>query len=531
MGFRFRPDPLIEKQIQDEAQGLMADEAQFAGWHPPMALPNTPRDPIAEEKKRKAMEILMKQGQSPASPIPASQNPFAEKVPTPEEMAQTTAALRHAQTPAAMPAMGGFQPMGPAPAPGMAQPDANEAQGVAEAETKDPDEIDLEEDGLRKMLMGGLTKGPGPEAPIPTFSNEFIESQREGNKTNNNLAFMAMMAKNANQMGQIGGKVADSSGMDQWSKQLMGQNSESMKNMSELEQLELKGRQKSKLGNDPSKLILELLKLKQGDRIAGMRNETSKEGNASRNKLAEASLAQTGEIARMASGDRRAALDLNAATTYSEQGLKGAQLEEVKRHNKAIEAQKKVDAENKKKAAKINAKGLTEGAKKTRRFVEMMERANAEFSKLEKGSYDGTNARDRISSTLGTPGQMFMSDQGKLSKQFETEFIRAKLRDESGALIGKPEFVDDANMLFPRMGDTPQVLAQKRAARANAIRAMKGQYEEERLPAKAYEAEFGESLDDEPLSPDVIVEWKGKKKTIPRSELQRAIDAGAREVN
>ena len=50
-------------------------------------------------------------------------------------------------------------------------------------------------------------------------------------------------------------------------------------------------------------------------------------------------------------------------------------------------------------------------------------------------------------------------------KQAAMEWIRAKLRKESGAAIGKDEMEQDYNTFFPRVGDTPEQVAQKAAAR------------------------------------------------------------------
>lgn len=52
------------------------------------------------------------------------------------------------------------------------------------------------------------------------------------------------------------------------------------------------------------------------------------------------------------------------------------------------------------------------------------------------------------------------------------EWVRAKLRKESGAVIGKEEAIDEYNTYFPVYGDSPDVIRQKKILRAEATRSM-----------------------------------------------------------
>lgn len=52
------------------------------------------------------------------------------------------------------------------------------------------------------------------------------------------------------------------------------------------------------------------------------------------------------------------------------------------------------------------------------------------------------------------------------------EWVRAKLRKESGAVIGPQEAIDEYNTYFPVYGDSPDVIRQKKILRAEAIRSM-----------------------------------------------------------
>lgn len=52
------------------------------------------------------------------------------------------------------------------------------------------------------------------------------------------------------------------------------------------------------------------------------------------------------------------------------------------------------------------------------------------------------------------------------------EWVRAKLRKESGAVIGKEEAIDEYNTYFPVYGDSTDVIRQKKILRAEATRSM-----------------------------------------------------------
>lgn len=54
--------------------------------------------------------------------------------------------------------------------------------------------------------------------------------------------------------------------------------------------------------------------------------------------------------------------------------------------------------------------------------------------------------------------------------QAKRDFINATLRQESGAAIGESEFANADKQYFPQPGDTPEVIAQKRANREQIVR-------------------------------------------------------------
>jgi len=64
------------------------------------------------------------------------------------------------------------------------------------------------------------------------------------------------------------------------------------------------------------------------------------------------------------------------------------------------------------------------------------------------------------------------ADQQKY-EQAQRDWVRSKLRKESGAVIGEQEMKDEIRTYFPQPGDTPEVIAQKEQARQVAIQAMR----------------------------------------------------------
>jgi len=65
-----------------------------------------------------------------------------------------------------------------------------------------------------------------------------------------------------------------------------------------------------------------------------------------------------------------------------------------------------------------------------------------------------------------------MTPDQQMVRQAQEDWVRAKLRKESGAVIGKDEMQAEIDTYFPRPGDLPQTIAQKAAARQTATRAM-----------------------------------------------------------
>lgn len=76
-------------------------------------------------------------------------------------------------------------------------------------------------------------------------------------------------------------------------------------------------------------------------------------------------------------------------------------------------------------------------------------------------------------SYLGQIAPNFLkSSDRQLFEQAERDWVNAKLRQESGAVISDQEFDNAKKQYFPQPGDSKEVIAQKRANRETATRTM-----------------------------------------------------------
>ena len=114
----------------------------------------------------------------------------------------------------------------------------------------------------------------------------------------------------------------------------------------------------------------------------------------------------------------------------------------------------------------------SEGESNAAGFAQRMERAQQILSGLPP-----TAAPGYMSAMAGLAGgfaqRKVQSAEEQQFKQAADDWIRAKLRKESGAAIGKDEMESEYRTYFPQVGDEPQVIAQKAYARQVATNAMR----------------------------------------------------------
>lgn len=132
----------------------------------------------------------------------------------------------------------------------------------------------------------------------------------------------------------------------------------------------------------------------------------------------------------------------------------------------------------------------TESEQNAAGFAQRMERADSIANSLigqQPGV--GSSVAGSIPFVGGTLKRVVQSGDTQKFEQAANDWIRAKLRKESGAAIGKDEMDSEFRTYFPMVGDTPAVITQKAEARRIATDAMRfnagGQYRPYAPPAAA----------------------------------------------
>jgi hypothetical protein len=117
---------------------------------------------------------------------------------------------------------------------------------------------------------------------------------------------------------------------------------------------------------------------------------------------------------------------------------------------------------------------MTEVQAKSTQFANRMEAAERDMGKLQgEGTSIVGKALQDAPFGLNVAGNYMKSGDRQKFEQARSQFITGLLRQESGAAIGKEEFVRYDREFFPQPGDGPEVVQQKAEARKVAIEAMK----------------------------------------------------------
>lgn len=118
---------------------------------------------------------------------------------------------------------------------------------------------------------------------------------------------------------------------------------------------------------------------------------------------------------------------------------------------------------------------FNEGEGKAAGFTDRMLQSEAILSgtsETDAADVRGTSLTDRGLNGLPVVGNYLVSKEFQQYDQAKRDFINAQLRRESGAAISPTEFESADKQYFPRPGDDPDLIAQKRANRKTAIEAM-----------------------------------------------------------
>lgn len=116
-------------------------------------------------------------------------------------------------------------------------------------------------------------------------------------------------------------------------------------------------------------------------------------------------------------------------------------------------------------------------------YASRMTAAEDTLSGLVKKGFDPTSITENAKGLTNITA----SDEYQMYEQAKKDWARAKLRDESGAVISEEEIENEIDTYFPRIGDSDAVVKQKAEARKRAAqgmvnssgRAYKGQQTEE----------------------------------------------------
>lgn len=107
-------------------------------------------------------------------------------------------------------------------------------------------------------------------------------------------------------------------------------------------------------------------------------------------------------------------------------------------------------------------------------YASRMMAAEQTLSRVVQGGFNPGNWTDATMGRLPIVGNALTSEGGQLYRQAQEDWVRAKLRRESGAVIGAEEMAQEVRTYFPQPGDTPAMIAQKEQARRLASQAMVG---------------------------------------------------------
>lgn len=155
------------------------------------------------------------------------------------------------------------------------------------------------------------------------------------------------------------------------------------------------------------------------------------------------------------------------------------------------------------------------------RSATFADRMSASERNLREVEGQGTNAWGAFLERLGMPGNYLQSPEYQRYEQARRDFINAQLRRESGAVISPDEFANAEKQYFPRPGDSPAVIEQKRRNRQIALEGMA------RDSGPAYKPRQDAPAGGDPLSQarDAIAKGAPRDKVIERLRAM-GIDPG-----
>lgn len=340
-----------------------------------------------------------------------------------------------------------------------------------------------------------------------------LENQRDAQQSQNVNTTLAAFNRGANQMGNFQGQAADSSNVDLTTQQLnkdleseidIGQknlaaeNARGQQNLNNEESFD-------KLGFETEKRPFEMESLQNNAQMGQLnlklqseKNDANSEYSAqSRAAIAKLLGQQVPENVTAAQlegkfGDIMEKIQMKKIRTderneeraedriYKDRQFGLAQAErrdarEAKRENAREEREFREKALALKKQQVDLGGRLTGDHFKAATFATRMVQAEEILEGLERAGYDRSSMKESLRSKLPNFLQPEKGDKLLQQEQAERNFVNAVLRRESGAAISASEFESAQKQYFPRYGDTPNVLKQKRENRLTAVGGMKSE--------------------------------------------------------
>lgn len=158
----------------------------------------------------------------------------------------------------------------------------------------------------------------------------------------------------------------------------------------------------------------------------------------------------------------------------------------------------------------IKATGFTEGQLQASGYHDRMAQADSVMLNLINNGFDPAQITEHVADKAGALGNFFKSPEGQMYRQAQEDFIRAKLRKESGAVIADEEMEREIRVYFPMPGDSQKNIDQKRQAREAAREGMadmsggKSKYQRiyENVERETTPNDFTDQMDD-----DEFLKW------------------------
>lgn len=184
---------------------------------------------------------------------------------------------------------------------------------------------------------------------------------------------------------------------------------------------------------------------------------------------------------------------------------------QLKQEHAKAKAQLEIDLLDKQSKLTDVKKDIKESEWKAAGFARRMEQAEGVFDALSESGFNRASYSGATQSNLPAAVQ---SDSFKRQQQAEDNFLNAVLRKESGANITKEERDSGERQYFPRIGDSAELIQQKKANRLQALAGM--------------QAEGMRAID---YVPSVQVKPSGTKVSSRIAELDAAIADAERVIN